>query len=145
MSNLNRCSWKLIDPGKFVMGVSADRCGAIADVVILRPNRKTDLFLCEEHINEFIAHWGLYNKVEILCRCEEEEPSCVICGGKENIFIDTGICYCCRNNGRCPHRDSDGNTMNGIDWDDIPASPIHCVDPECKKCVQDDPKTWFHR
>jgi hypothetical protein len=35
--------------------------------------------------------------------------------------------------------------MNGIDWDDIPASPIHCVDPECKKCIQDDPKTWFHR
>lgn len=110
MSNLNRCSWKLIDPGKFVMGVSADRCGAIADVVILRPNRKTDLFLCEEHINEFIAHWGLYNKVEILCRCVD-----------------------------------DGNTMNGIDWDDIPSGPKNCVDPECKKCIQDDPKTWYHQ
>lgn len=72
MSNLDRCSWKLVDPGKFVMGQSADRCGAIADVVVLRPNRKTDLFLCEEHVNEFIAHWGLHNPVEILCRCEDD-------------------------------------------------------------------------
>jgi hypothetical protein len=68
MSNLKRCSWKLVDPRKFVMGQSADRCGAIADVVVLRPNRKSDLFLCEEHINEFILHWGLHNKVEILCQ-----------------------------------------------------------------------------
>ncbi len=70
--HLDRCSWKLVDPSKFVMGISADRCSAIADVVILRPNRKTDLFLCEEHVNEFITHWGLHNKVEILCRCEED-------------------------------------------------------------------------
>ena len=72
MSDLERCSWKMVDPGKFVMGISADRCGAIADVVVLRPNRKTDLFLCEEHVNEFIAHWGLHNQVEILCRCEDD-------------------------------------------------------------------------
>lgn len=72
VSNLDRCSWKLVDPQKFVMGQSADRCGAIADVVVLRPNRKTDLFLCEQHVNEFIKHWGLHNEVEILCRCEDD-------------------------------------------------------------------------
>ena len=77
--HLDRCSWKLVDPSKFVMGISADRCGAIADVVVLRPNRKTDLFLCEEHINEFIAHWGLHNKVQILCRCvEDPAPAALI-------------------------------------------------------------------
>jgi hypothetical protein len=69
--HLERCSWKLVDPGKFTMGISADRCGAIADVVVLRPNRKTDLFLCELHMNEFIKHWGLHNEVRILC---QEEP-----------------------------------------------------------------------
>lgn len=89
MSNLERCSWKLVDPSKFVMGQSADRCGVVADVVVLRPNRKTDLFLCEEHINEFIIQWGLHNRVEILCRCED-----------------------------------DWNKASGIDWDDIPPSPI---------------------
>lgn len=75
MSTLNRCSWKMVDSSKFVMGQSADRCGDIADVVILRPNRKTDLFLCEEHMNAFIEHWGLYNRVEILCRCEDTDPN----------------------------------------------------------------------
>lgn len=108
MSNLNKCSWKLVDPSKFVMGQSADRCGAIADVVVLRPSRKTDLFLCEEHLNDFIDHWGLYNHVEILCRCED-----------------------------------DPNAMNGIDWDDFPDA--RCIDPNCKTCLQDDPKTWYHR
>lgn len=73
MSNLKKCSWKLVDPDKFIMGQSADRCGAIADVVVLRPNRKTDLFLCQEHVNEFITHWGLHNKVEILCRCTDQD------------------------------------------------------------------------
>lgn len=72
MSDLDRCSWKLVDPNKFVMGQDADRCGDIADVVVLRPNRKTDLFLCEQHINEFIKHWGLHNEVRILC--QEETP-----------------------------------------------------------------------
>lgn len=69
---MDKCGWKLINPSKFVMGQSAERCGEIADVVVLRPNRKTDLYLCEEHINDFISHWGLYNRIEILCRCEEE-------------------------------------------------------------------------
>ncbi len=73
MSDLDRCSWKLVDPNKFVMGQDADRCGDIADVVVLRPNRKTDLFLCEQHINEFIKHWGLHNEVRILCQEEVED------------------------------------------------------------------------
>lgn len=72
MSNLEKCSWKLVSPDKFIMGQVADRCGDIADVVVLRPSRKTDLFLCEEHLNDFIDHWGLYNHVEILCRCEDD-------------------------------------------------------------------------
>jgi hypothetical protein len=125
MSNLMRCSWKLVEPSKFVMGQSAARCGAIADVVVLRPNRKTDLFLCEEHINEFILHWGLHNKVEILCQ-ETQDP---------------------------------WNKMNGLDWDEIgPAlcrhgrpececggNEPHCVDPGCKKCLPDEPRTWRHK
>lgn len=73
MSNLDRCSWKLVSPDKFVLGQVADRCGSVADVAVLRPNRKTDLFLCEEHMNEFIQHWGLHNKVQFLCRCWEED------------------------------------------------------------------------
>lgn len=72
MSNLERCSWKMVDPDKFIMGQSADRCGAIADVVVLRPSRKTDLFLCEKHMNSFIHHWGLHNEIEILCRCSDD-------------------------------------------------------------------------
>lgn len=63
---MDKCQWKLIPSEKFILGISADRCGAMADVVVLRPNRKTDLFLCEHHLNNFIAHWGLFNAVEIL-------------------------------------------------------------------------------
>ena len=65
--HLEKCAWKRVDPDKFVMGISADRCGAVAAVKILRPYRKTDLFLCEHHFNDFINKWGLHNEVEILC------------------------------------------------------------------------------
>lgn len=67
MGAIRQCAWKLVATDKFIMGISADRCGEVASVRVLRPTRKTDLFLCEEHLNEFIAHWGLHNKVEILC------------------------------------------------------------------------------
>lgn len=65
---LSSCSWKMIDPDKFVLGQEAERCGAVATVRILRPNRKTDLFLCEHHLNNFIEVWGLHNQVEVLCK-----------------------------------------------------------------------------
>ena len=67
MVHLDRCAWKMVEPTKFEVGQSADRCGEVAAVKILRPYRKSDLFLCENHINEFIKHWGLHNEVEILC------------------------------------------------------------------------------
>lgn len=60
------CGWKLVDPDSFVLGVDADRCGKVAQIRVLRPNRKTDLLLCEEHLNTFVAKWGLFNSVEIL-------------------------------------------------------------------------------
>lgn len=65
--DLDRCQWKMIDPKAFTLGIHADRCGEVAAVKILRPYRKNDLFLCENHLNEFIQHWGLHNDVEILC------------------------------------------------------------------------------
>lgn len=65
--DLDRCQWKMVDSKDFVLGQSADRCGEVAAVKILRPYRKSDLFLCENHLNEFIHHWGLHNDVEILC------------------------------------------------------------------------------
>lgn len=37
----------------------------------------------------------------------EEEPSCIRCGCEENVNIDTGVCYCCTNNGRCPHQEGE--------------------------------------
>lgn len=64
--HLAKCAWKLVDPDKFVLGISADRCGEVAAVKILRPNRKTDLFLCEHHLNEFVDKWGLHYKVKLL-------------------------------------------------------------------------------
>lgn len=64
---LDRCAWKLVSPDKFVLGITADRCGEVAAVKILRPNRKSDLFLCEYHLNHFINEWGLHNHLEILC------------------------------------------------------------------------------
>lgn len=66
MSDTSKCAWKLIDSDKFVLGISADRCGDQAVVKILRPYRKTDLYLCECHLNEFIGAWGLHNSIEVL-------------------------------------------------------------------------------
>ena len=67
MDNLNRCSWKLVDKDKFVLGMEADRCGQLATIRVIRPQRKTDLFLCEHHLNEFIDTWGLHYNVEVIC------------------------------------------------------------------------------
>lgn len=64
--HLARCAWKKVDSDKFVLGINADRCGEVAAVKILRPNRKTDLFLCEHHLNAFVSEWGLHNKVKLL-------------------------------------------------------------------------------
>lgn len=65
--DLDRCAWKLVESENFVLGQDAERCGGVAAVKILRPYRKTDLYLCEEHLNDFIMEWGLHNEVEILC------------------------------------------------------------------------------
>lgn len=67
MIHLDKCAWKMISSEDFVLGINADRCGEVAVVNILRPNRKTDLFLCEHHFNKFILKWGLHNQVEIMC------------------------------------------------------------------------------
>lgn len=71
--HLDKCSWKMVDSDKFVLGINADRCGQVAVVRILRPNRKTDLFLCDHHVNTFIEKWGLHNKIEILCDPETQD------------------------------------------------------------------------
>lgn len=65
--HLDKCAWKLVSPDKFVMGQEAKRCGEVAAVKILRPQRKTDLFLCEYHLNLFIKEWGLHYEVELQC------------------------------------------------------------------------------
>jgi hypothetical protein len=98
-TNQYTCQWKMIDPSKFTMGINAERCGATAVVRILRPSRKTDLFLCEHHVNAFIDHWGLHYNIEVLCNPES--------GLLENSSL--------------------------------------CTDVNCKKCLQDEPKTWRHR
>lgn len=67
MVHLDRCAWKKVDSDKFVLGQDAERCGEVAALKILRPQRKTDLFLCEHHFNDFIDKWGLHYNVEILC------------------------------------------------------------------------------
>lgn len=67
MSDLEKCSWKLVDQDKFVLGMPAERCGKTATIRVIRPQRKTDLFLCECHLNEFIDAWGLHYNVEVLC------------------------------------------------------------------------------
>lgn len=67
MADLERCAWKLVDPTEFTVGVTAERCYAIAAIKILRPYRKTDLCLCEDHLNQFVEKWGLHNQVKILC------------------------------------------------------------------------------
>lgn len=66
MSHVETCAWKLVDPDKFVLGINAARCGEQAVIKILRPNRKTDLCLCEKHLNQFVATWGLHYKVKLL-------------------------------------------------------------------------------
>lgn len=70
---MDRCQWKLVEPMSFTFGVKADRCGEVADVKIVRPQRKKDLFLCEEHVNAFINEWGLRQSIEILCRCKDND------------------------------------------------------------------------
>jgi len=65
--HVETCAWKLVLPREFILGQEAERCGDVAAVKILRPHRKTDLFLCENHLNAFIKEWGLHNDVEILC------------------------------------------------------------------------------
>lgn len=67
MHNLDRCAWKLVPSDKFVMGQDAQRCGEVSVVKILRPQRKTDLHLCEFHLNCFIREWGLHYEVELHC------------------------------------------------------------------------------
>jgi hypothetical protein len=69
--HLEKCAWKLVNPDKFTLGVEADRCGKVAAVKILRPYRKTDLCLCDSHVNTFIEKWGIHNAIEILCDPEE--------------------------------------------------------------------------
>lgn len=64
---VDTCSWKMVDPSKFVMGQEAERCGEVATIRVIRPNRKTDLFLCECHLNNFIDAWGLHYNVEVIC------------------------------------------------------------------------------
>lgn len=66
MGDINQCAWKLVNPDEFVLGQDAERCGEDAAVKILRPNRKTDLFLCECHLNCFVEKWGLHYKVQLL-------------------------------------------------------------------------------
>lgn len=76
--DLDKCAWKMVDSrNEFVMGIQAERCGEVAAVKILRPYRKSDLFLCEGHLNDFIMEWGLHNEVEILCNnwIEGQKPT----------------------------------------------------------------------
>ena len=67
MVQVDTCAWKLIPSEDFVLGQEAERCGETAAVKILRPYRKTDLHLCEYHLNCFIKEWGLHNEVELQC------------------------------------------------------------------------------
>ena len=76
---MSLCTWKMVPYDQFTLGMEADRCSKEADVRVLRPYRKTDLFLCESHLNDFIDTWGLHNHVEILCnepRCDFECGDC---------------------------------------------------------------------
>lgn len=63
---MDRCQWKMVDSNLFTLGVLAERCGREAEVKILRPQRKTDLCLCERHFNTFIEVWGLSHQVQLL-------------------------------------------------------------------------------
>lgn len=67
MGSLDRlCQWKLVNPDEFVLGQTAERCGKHAVIQVIRPQRKTDLFLCEEHLNQFITTWGLHYQVQLI-------------------------------------------------------------------------------
>lgn len=68
------CAWKLVASDEFVLGQSADRCGVAAAVRVLRPTRKTDLALCEAHLNEFIRVWGLHYELQILSSTGDGSP-----------------------------------------------------------------------
>lgn len=92
------CLWKM-NSGEFKLGMIARRCCAVAQVRILRPDRKTDLDLCEEHFNKFVEIWGLSNlRVKFLCPKEDALPAPLIPDPKMVI---------------------DWNKANGIDWDDV--------------------------
>ena len=105
MGDINQCAWKMVDSEKFVLGQIADRCGKYADVKVLRPNRKTDLFLCEHHLNEFIMVWGLHNEVEILCRCSDNPDNW------DNIGPLNYTCHCPES-----HAFPDRNCMRPRSW-----------------------------
>lgn len=64
--HVETCGWKLVPSDGFVLGIHADRCGKVAAVKLLRPQRKTDLCLCEAHLNDFVEKWGLFYKVKLL-------------------------------------------------------------------------------
>lgn len=82
MSHLERCAWKQVSPDEFILGMEAERCGKPADVKLIRNQRKTDLFLCEYHLNDFIAEWGLHYPLELIDN-EAEEPWCIDSGGPQ--------------------------------------------------------------
>lgn len=63
---METCGWKLVDPEQFELGMEARRCGKTPDVQVFRPNRRKDLFLCEDHLNCFIERWGLHYRLRIL-------------------------------------------------------------------------------
>lgn len=35
---------------------------------------------------------------------DDDDFACIRCGCQENVNIDTEVCYCCTNNGKCPHQ-----------------------------------------
>lgn len=112
--DLDRCQWKKVDSYEFTLGIEADRCGEVAAVKILRPYRKTDLYLCEEHLNKFIDVWSLHNQIELLCTnwIQGTRPSIK---GYARAVPDPSEHY------------------------------TDCMDPGCKTCLPDEPKTWRHK
>lgn len=69
-----KCSWKIVRPEDFRFGMPAERCGEIADIRIIRSDRAKDLFLCEEHTNDFIKIYGIDLPIQILCREQVDGP-----------------------------------------------------------------------
>lgn len=87
--HVETCAWKDVPSDEFVMGMPAQRCGEVAGVKLLRPHRKTDLFLCDHHLNAFIKKWGLHYEIEILEIGEEViDPPAVIPVADPNLIID---------------------------------------------------------